>query len=1057
MMINRRSPHHRQHPRTDDHTGYAGHPHDLNAPASIATSHFEERNRFSVGVTGHSMSVRNSERFLPPMKLPVASFSIALTALAGANPSDLSFTRFSGSDLSPSPACLAASANGEVFVGVDLLGSLGKGPGKGRIVRLVDNDNDGKADAHTIYAEIDNPRGLIAMGDKLYVLHTIIPADTGKLTGMDLSVLEDKNRDGIADGPPKPLIKNISTAKHNQDRGADHTTNGIRMGIDGWIYIAVGDFGFVDAEGTDGTKLTMLGGGVLRVRPDGTEMEAYTHGLRNIYDVAIDPFLNIYTRGNTNDGGGWNVRFIHHIQSGQYGYPMLFKNFTEEILPALEDLGGGSGTGALFFDEPGWPARYNQQPMMADWGRNQVFIHRLTPDGPSFRQKPEGFVGLSQPTDLDVDGSGRLYIAAWDGAGYKGNPERGFVERVVPRDWTYKPFPDLTQLAPEALVKGLDTPSATTRLAVQQEILARADKSVAGSVLAIAKDTAKPLAHRVAALFTCKQLLGKDAHSALLDLAKDQTMAEFALRALSDRMGELEGVPTGPFVSALKEGSPRVQAAAAVALGRLGDKEAADALLSVSNFPGPPKEAFAASKPPLFDSGLLTGEKTAGIDIKLAGVTDLYLVVDNGGNSKTGNHAGWFDPMLIKPDGSQLPLAHLNWQSAIQSRGKPAINQAPDGYPLRRADGRPHQLGIGTEARSVIHYRLPAGMVRFTGIVGLCATKTTDAAVSFKVLQEPPADMRSPGEFHALPNSPAILPHLAVHALVRLKAVDACLSALDGPHRSGSLRALKLMHDPAVVDGLLAKLASTNDPRLKTEILGALARLYTREAPYDGSWWWGTQPDTRGPYYKPVKWEKSPAIEIVFRDAFAAADTPGRQQLTAFANTNRMGLEGIGTVEQVAGKKESTIGETSIENVMLALDKMKGNAQMGAQLMKTQACIACHSMAAADPKRGPDLNHIGARLDREAIAEAILKPDAVIAPTWVDVTLKDGTVMQGTLVEKRDTAVIIRDIAGVPTTLKMADVTTIKTAASTLMTPHLMDNLTMAQFADVIAYLHSLK
>ena len=72
-------------------------------------------------------------------------------------------------------------------------------------------------------------------------------------------------------------------------------------------------------------------------------------------------------------------------------------------------------------------------------------------------------------------------------------------------------------------------------------------------------------------------------------------------------------------------------------------------------------------------------------------------------------------------------------------------------------------------------------------------------------------------------------------------------------------------------------------------------------------------------------------------------------------------------------------------------------------------------------------------------------------------TLKDGTVMQGTLVEKRDTAVIIRDIAGVPTTLKMADVTTIKTAASTLMTPHLMDNLTMAQFADVIAYLHSLK
>lgn len=249
---------------------------------------------------------------------------------------------------------------------MDLLGSLGKGPGKGSVVRLVDKDHDGKADSHTVFAMIDNPRGLISMGDKLHVLHTVIPADTGILTGMHLSVLEDKNHDGVADGPPKPLIKDISVAKHNQDRGADHTTNGIRMGIDGWIYIAVGDFGFVNATGTDGTQLTMLGGGVLRVRSDGSGMEVYTHGTRNVYDVAIDPQLNLFTRENTNDGGGWNVRFSHHVQSGQYGYPILFKNFTDEILPALEDLGGGSGTGALFLDEPGWPKKI--QPPADDGG-----------------------------------------------------------------------------------------------------------------------------------------------------------------------------------------------------------------------------------------------------------------------------------------------------------------------------------------------------------------------------------------------------------------------------------------------------------------------------------------------------------------------------------------------------------------------------------------------------------------------------------------------------------------------------------------------------------------
>lgn len=240
-------------------------------------------------------------------------FTVALTIAASANPSDLEFNRFAKSEVVPSPACLSAAASGEVFVGVDLLGSLGKGPGQGRIVRLVDSNQDGTADKHTVFAEIDNPRGLIAMGEKLYVLHTVIPAATGVLSTMNLSVLEDKNNDGVADGPPKVLVSNISVAKHNQDRGADHTTNGIRMGIDGWIYVAVGDFGFVDALGADGTTLSKLGGGILRVRPDGSEMEMYTHGMRNIYDMAIDPYMNIFTRGNTNEGGGWNVRFTDHI------------------------------------------------------------------------------------------------------------------------------------------------------------------------------------------------------------------------------------------------------------------------------------------------------------------------------------------------------------------------------------------------------------------------------------------------------------------------------------------------------------------------------------------------------------------------------------------------------------------------------------------------------------------------------------------------------------------------------------------------------------------------
>jgi len=70
-------------------------------------------------------------------------------------------------------------------------------------------------------------------------------------------------------------VSGICAASSLNSLGTDHSTNGIQIGIDGWIYIAIGDFGFANAKGTDGTELTLLGGGIVCVCPDGTEMELY--------------------------------------------------------------------------------------------------------------------------------------------------------------------------------------------------------------------------------------------------------------------------------------------------------------------------------------------------------------------------------------------------------------------------------------------------------------------------------------------------------------------------------------------------------------------------------------------------------------------------------------------------------------------------------------------------------------------------------------------------------------------------------------------------------------
>ena len=110
-------------------------------------------------------------------------------------------------------------------------------------------------------------------------------------------------------------------------RSADHATNNITLGPDGWIYIAVGDYGYLNATGKDGTRITRMGGALVRVRPDGTGLEFVTVGTRNIYDIGIDPFAHAFARDNTNDGRGWNTRFHWLAPGAHMGYPSLYLNF----------------------------------------------------------------------------------------------------------------------------------------------------------------------------------------------------------------------------------------------------------------------------------------------------------------------------------------------------------------------------------------------------------------------------------------------------------------------------------------------------------------------------------------------------------------------------------------------------------------------------------------------------------------------------------------------------------------------------------------------------------
>ncbi len=869
------------------------------------------------------------------------------------------------------------------------------------------------------------------------------------------------------------MVSDVSPPKHNQDRGADHTTNGIRLGIDGWIYIAVGDFGIHGARGTDGTELTMLGGGVVRVRPDGSEMEVYTHGLRNIYDVAIDPFMNLFTRGNTNDGGGWNVRFIHHVQSGEYGYPMLFKNFTGEILPALVDLGGGSGTGAMFLSEPGWPAKYTDVPIMCDWGRSQLVIHRVTPDGPSFTQEPEAFIKLHQITDVDTDASGRLFAGAWAGAGYKGSPDKGWVEVITPKaGWNYTPFPSPAKADDAALVELLKSPSATARGAASQELLNR--PGAANAVASVAVDQSAPLASRVAAIFTYKGMAGEAANAGLAKLAKDDpAVREWAVRALCDRKTQLAGAPKELLVGFLGDRNPRVQVAAAVALGRLGDASVADDLLALSNPPGEETGDAAPPAPPKFETAF-KGHKLHPVEVDVAGWEEIYLVVTDGGDGSGEDHAAWFGPKFVMADGSEVKLSSLKWKSAESEWGKIGFGTSAANRPLKTGAGEADPDGLGTHALSVIVFDVPEGAAKFVAEAGVADTSRAQGRIQFMVSDAPVAVGGSSAEGpHATPNSPIVLPHVAVKALVDLHAVEACVEAVGGPDTRGALWALSKMHDERAVDGLIAKYGSAaTGEAARAGILRTLIRLAQEEAPYDGSWWWSTRPDTRGPYYRPQAWAATEKIADFVKARYAAGEH--RSLIIAHNAKARAGIEGIEAAADPAAMAEADapkvdldaiarakgqVGKMSIEDVMLALDDVAGDAAEGEALFTRQGCIACHTTSPDQPAKGPYMGQVGAVLNREQIAESILKPNASISQGFatVSITTKGGATMVGFVTGESADELEMRDIAGQVHRYKTADIAARHELEISMMPAGLANALSVEEFASLVAFLESKK
>lgn len=498
------------------------------------------------------------------------------------------------------PTVVTCAPDGRVFVAEDPMDiSLPKADmTEGRILCV---HPDGRI---TVFAEkLHAVFGMQYLEGKLYVVHapkfSVFTDDDG--VGRDrLDLVESLN--------PNPWALDWN----------DHVPSNFRLAMDGYFYMAVGDKGVYGAVGRDGKRVDLHGGGILRLRPDGTELEVYCAGARNILDVAINSEDEIFTYDNT-DEQQWMSRVTHMVDGGFYGYPYDFIPRRPYTLWCMADYGGGAATGAFCYNEDALPPEYYGNLFLADFGKRQLLRLRIERERATYKvvsredffaDPPENFrpVGIA----LSPDGLS-IYVCDWNHRDTKENVSVGRLwklgytgkSQAAPKPGWYLPaaMGKAFEASNEELIKGLSHPAQSVRLLAQRRIVkglsdaTRARLKMAertaledaiggteiGELSRLLANSRVPPYARWHALWTLDAIdKGQCARKAIVAAANDSdlTVRRQAIRQLGMRRA-LEAVPV--LISQLKDGDASIRYHAATALGRINQPSAIPPLVAALN------------------------------------------------------------------------------------------------------------------------------------------------------------------------------------------------------------------------------------------------------------------------------------------------------------------------------------------------------------------------------------------------------------------------------------------------------------------------------------------
>ncbi len=539
---------------------------------------------------------------MPLRLIPVACLTAGICALGLLTPESLFAQKVVPPDFKvellygvpdiEAPSVVTCDDDGNLFVGEDPMDMRGPTSKEFDRVLFIKFGPDGKPMRKTVFCDnLAAVFGLVWHNDALYVMHA-----------PHFSMFKDTDGDGVAD-----IRKDLATG-FGPPAGVygfnDHIVTGTRLGLDGLIYVSVGDKGVPKGVGSDGSSITLEGGGVIRMRPDGSRLEVVSSGTRNHLDVAMDSLDNIFTYDNTDDGLGWWTRFTHHMPTGYYGYPYDYHPHPNRHLPRISEHGGGSPVGAACYREAAWPATYIDSPFFCEWGKQKVQRFKLKKKGASFEAEMEDFLvpdGSGEPfrpLDLCFSPDGKhMYLADWNFNGWVNPVVKGRLFRV-----TYtgsnsavknEPPRALKDATVEQLVASLGHPSHAERMRAQFALAKRIEKRVdsLGAPLGVLFDEKSPPLAKVHALWATNEMAdrlalleprlsneesGKLLRAVVQGIFRSTGDTDARVRAQAARvLGTIRYQSGFDGLSRLllEDDDPSVRLQAAIAFGRIGSLE----------------------------------------------------------------------------------------------------------------------------------------------------------------------------------------------------------------------------------------------------------------------------------------------------------------------------------------------------------------------------------------------------------------------------------------------------------------------------------------------------